>query len=191
MKCQNCSSDNTQTIKMTCLSGSTTGTSTAIGISSNLSVGVASIDSKTQTHLVSTLKPGPKPSKYGFYNCYMILIGILGGVILAINGISSLSSFNLINAVFGLGLGGTIFVAIYKFYKKPSEMVLAWNRKNKLYENGWMEERYMPQAAGVWDKVNVSEGSFGIRKQYVFTRIDGKGYVYTLNGRVTSWQSMD
>lgn len=138
MNCQNCSSDNTQTVKMACLSGSTTGSSTAIGINTNLSVGVASIDSKSQTHLVSTLKPGPKPSKYGLFNVFMVLIGVFGGVVLVLMGIDNLTTFNLEKAAIGIGLGVMIFVALYKFYKMPSEKVLAWYRKNKLYEKGWI-----------------------------------------------------
>lgn len=137
-KCEKCSGDNIQTIKMACLSGSSTGTSTAVGITSSLSVGVAAIDTKSQTNLVATLRPGPKPGKYDFFHVFMVLIGILGGVLLVLIGLGHLIALNLKNAVIALGIGGLIFVALYKFHKRPNEKILAWNRKNDLYEKGWL-----------------------------------------------------
>lgn len=342
-KCDKCSGDNIQTIKMACLSGSTTGTSTAVGINSNLSFGVAAIDTKSQTNLVATLRPGPKPSKYDFFHVFMVSIGGLGGVFLVLMGIASLINFspkNAINAGFALSIGGFILAAAYNFHKTPNKKVLAWNHKNDLYEKGWvchkcgsvwlpgeepinlldirppagmgiylktvvatssffillsvvaaltpsttpsraskpttmsappattpepelalnhldpaardvkrnhpdwsdeictaigkgelangmnsqqvsaamaskaalekaasasskaeytgplylqvgMDEKYLPSMKGIPDKVNVTESASGTRKQYVYERSRGNEYVYTVNGRVTSWQSVE
>jgi len=333
-RCEKCAGDHIQTIKMACLSGSTTGTSTAVGISSNLSVGVAAIDTKSQTNLVATLRPGSKPSKYDFFHVFMVFIGGLGGFILVLMGIASLIDFNLKNAVnagFALSIGGFILVGMYHFHKRPNEKVMAWNRKNDLYEKGWvchkcgsvwipgeapvnlldirppagmgiflkaivattsffillgimaaltpsttpskaskpttmsappatpepelslnhldplardvkrnhpdwsdeictaiskgelakgmnsqqvtaamaskealekakqvpldlsvgLDEKYLPSIKGEPDKVNVTESASGTRKQYVYKRSKGNDYVYTVNGRVTSWQSVE
>lgn len=339
IKCQKCSGDNVQTIKLACLTCPTTGTSTAVGINSNLSVGVAAIDTKSQTNLVATLRPRPKPSKYDFFYVFMAAIGVLGGVSLVLMGIAHLTDFSLknaMNAMLSIGIGGFVFVALYKFHKKPSEKVLAWDRKNRLYENGWlchkcgcvwipgeapvnlltmqtpvgmglfaktfvatasvfillgvlaalvppnasstapkqtvmpappappqpelalnhldpaardvkrnhpdwsdeictaigkgelangmnsqqvtaamaskadleakskqaeytgpldlsvgMDEKYLPMVKGKPKKVNVSEDAYGTRKQYIYNRSNGNDYVYTVNGKVSSWQTVE
>jgi hypothetical protein len=51
-----------------------------------------------------------------------------------------------------------------------------------------MDEKYLPMVKGEPDKVNVTESAYGRRKQYVYERSRGNDYVYTVNGRVTSWQ---
>jgi len=334
IKCEKCSGDNIQTIKMACLGGSTTGTSTAFGINSSMSVGVAAIDSKSQTNLVATLRPGPKPSKHDIFHVFMVSIGGLGGIFLVLIGIASLADFSLknaVNAVFALSIGGFILAAAYNFHKTPNKKVLAWNQKNDLYEKGWvchkcgsvwipgeapinlldvrppagmgiylktivatssffillavmaaltppitpskaskpttmsappatpepelalnhlnplardikrnhpdwsddictaiskgelskgmnsqqvtaamatkealekakqvpldlsvgMDEAYLPAVKGRPRKVNVTESASGTRKQYVYERSSGNEYVYTVNGKVTSWQSVE
>jgi len=90
MKCEKCSGDNIQTIKMACLSGSTTGTSTAIGVSSSLSVGMATIDTKSQSNLVAKLKPGPKPG----YGCFNICLAIICVVLLPLGLMAGLVSLS-------------------------------------------------------------------------------------------------
>lgn len=54
-----------------------------------------------------------------------------------------------------------------------------------------MDEKYLPVVKGEPDKVNVSEGAYGTRKQYVYHRSKGNDYVYTDNGKVTSWRTVE
>ena len=59
--CPSCNNENIQTIKMMCLSGTTSGSSTAVGVPSGLELGVGIISNNSKTNLASAYIPGIKP----------------------------------------------------------------------------------------------------------------------------------
>lgn len=62
MKCSNCQSGNTQTVKMMCLSGSSSSDSSAVGINTQLNVGIAKINTDSMSSLAKMYYPGKKTS---------------------------------------------------------------------------------------------------------------------------------
>lgn len=119
---------------MACLSGSTTGSSTAIGISSNLSVGMASIDSKSHTNLVATLSPGEKPG----YGCFNISLAMICAGLMVL-GLSTLIAGGMAGAaVTTLGPGIVILFVLFRAKEKLKEQGSAWNEKSRMYKSGWI-----------------------------------------------------
>lgn len=136
MNCPSCSSDNTQTIKMMCLSGTTTGTSTAVGVSSNLDVGVAAIGSHSQTNLAAQYNPGVKPNDgkgCGLFILSIVSFNVVIGLVILIQGTPGFFLFALL---LGIPLG------IYGFNmyqgKTQRAQIVTWVQKNKLFETGWI-----------------------------------------------------
>ena len=141
--CPSCKSDNTQTIKMTVMSGTTAGKSTAVGINTNLDVGVASIGTKSQTNLAATLNPGQKPSASNNMGCGFIVFGAAGFFCLI--AFSSLGMENPIGAKIGAFLLSLLLAAVFgaigygvTFDAASTKALEAWEQKNKLFEAGWI-----------------------------------------------------
>lgn len=128
IKCQKCSGDNVQTVKMACLSGSSTGTSTAFGISTDLNLGMATIDTKSSTHLAAKLQPGPRP-KFGLFN---ILLALICAILLA----SGLGGF-----VVSLIPAGILIWVLSKAKKNHNAALVTWEEKRRAYESGWICHR--------------------------------------------------
>lgn len=85
MICPSCSSEDTQTIRMAYLSGTRTGTSSAVGIDIHGNIAAGQINSVSQTALSASLDPGAKPTsthgvKRFFFGAFLVL-GSIGGLI--------------------------------------------------------------------------------------------------------------
>jgi len=141
IKCQKCSGDNVQTIKMACLSGSTTGTSTAFGISTDLSVGMATIDTKSQSNLVTKLKPGPKPG----YGCFNICLAIICVVLLPLGLLVGLFSLSKPDAAGPAAVilipGVALLVYLIQAKENLKKQINLWEGRITVYETGWVCHR--------------------------------------------------
>lgn len=128
MNCPSCSSDNTQTIKMMCLNSSSASYSTAVGINSNLGIGVAQINTTSQSSLARIYHPGEYPN-----------VDLEVGKIFIFTLIFILSIY--------AGGGGGVFFAVVSFpcilwgvsgyFSKKADMVI-FDGKKRVYDSAWI-----------------------------------------------------
>ncbi|MHB8056819.1 MAG: double zinc ribbon domain-containing protein [Desulfuromonadaceae bacterium] len=125
--CPSCKSHNVQSIKMMCLNGTSSGRSTGIGVSSNLDVGVGSMNSTSQTALAKQFSPGKSAAEAGgmIVGCSLIMLffgvgldNVLGHVLFTLGGF-----FIVI---------GILAIIVGCIPNKEREV------KIKLYEDGWI-----------------------------------------------------
>ena len=140
--CIACNSKNTQTIKMMCLSGATSGTSTAVGVTTSLDVGAAAISSNSQTHLAALYNPGSKPvTGEGCLGMFLWFVFLLISMVSIMSIPSVNRSTGVLSTATLLGLI-CIFCMLYlysgKIKRSLNSKVEAWEQKNKLYETGWI-----------------------------------------------------
>lgn len=137
--CPACKSENTQSIKMMCLNGTTTGAAFAVGANTHLDIGVASINSKAETKLVSQYSPGEKPTNN--VGCLSVLCYV-PTAIFVYNGLYDLIHKDYSSGLLILSL--TVFIApIPAFIKymnkeKTEKLQSDWEQKNLLYNSGWI-----------------------------------------------------
>lgn len=144
--CPTCKSDNTQTVKMTVMSGTTAGKSTAVGINTNLDVGVASVGTRTQTTLAASLNPGQKPSASNNMRCGLIAFGIAG--FFGLIGLISLGIDNTVGGHISAFVLSILLTAAFGFFgytvtfgSANAKAVSAWEKKNRQFETGWICHR--------------------------------------------------
>ena len=133
--CPSCKSENTQSIKMMCLSGTSSGSSTGVGVSSDLDIGVGRLNSNSQTALAERFTPSTSPaSTAAGCGCFSLIAGL---VILCIGMASDAdgSGFAAFLGVVGLILGG-VMMASSNNNKNPQQV--EWEAKINLYENGFI-----------------------------------------------------
>jgi hypothetical protein len=132
--CPSCKSDNTQTIKMMCLGGSSTSASAGVGVTSNLHVGVGIAGSSSQTKLAAKFNPGIKPDNTGLkyiafgFAAFCIFIGVIA---LAQNNSGGWVSLFIALIAGVVGQFGPSNDSI-------ADKIAAWEIKKALYENGWI-----------------------------------------------------
>ncbi len=136
--CPSCYSENTQTIKMAVLSGTTTSKSVGVGITGNLDVGVATMGTKSDTALAASLKPGPKPLDYPPTGC-LVFVAILTGIV----GVLLVTSDGKIFGAIMLGLSALFCLMAWAVKKDDKNPIVPieiqkWEQKNKLFETGWI-----------------------------------------------------
>jgi hypothetical protein len=125
MNCPSCKSENTQTIKMMCLSGSSSSAATAIGINSSFDLGVAKINSNVKTTLVNMYDPGNRPN-------VAFEVGFLAfGALILIAGLVTSTGIGIF---FGLALVGGGFLR----FTKESQALDTYKSKIDNYERGWI-----------------------------------------------------
>lgn len=139
MICPSCQSENTQTIKMVLLSGTSTTNGKIVGVDSSGDVGVAGMSSNSKTNLAASLDPGPAPSDNsgaGYFGCggFMALFGILalvtaGGEAAGCGGGALLAGFILV--VVGI-------VTSEKRAENLKEKMDLWNTRKNMADNGWI-----------------------------------------------------
>lgn len=133
--CPSCHSENTQTIKMMCLSGTTSGSSSGIGVTSDLDVGVGTLNSESQTALAEKYTPESSPTSFfGGCGCLFLIIGITI-FIACIRSTSELPFLFYLIAICVLLLGISFLI---KSVKQNSPEQKEWEAKAKLYEEGWI-----------------------------------------------------
>lgn len=135
MNCPSCKSNSTQTIKMACLSGTTTGKSTVVGgMISNLDVGVAAINSRYQTQLAAMYSPVIKANP-------VIVMRLFWGSAILLFFISFIEFFNN-DSLWWIGLVAALgFVIVGKLITDPyfhGKKIEAEEARYKLYEGGWI-----------------------------------------------------
>lgn len=129
--CPSCKSPNTQTIKLMCMMGTTETNSTAIGLSSQMDLFAANLNSNSRTTLAASYLPGPEPASSQF-----------GGV--AFGMLAALFAFGGVSAMLAGKEGGwfvlAIAIAIGLFAKYfPFENYLnAWKEKQRVFDSGWI-----------------------------------------------------
>ena len=136
MNCPACESDNTQTVKMAVMSGTSSGKSTAIGINTSLDIGVAKITTNSQTKLVATLNPGPKPK-----NEDGAVLLKWGGMLLFVSSLLALrSASGGAEIVFILISIALLIVGILQKSNASNytELLEKYNHRLKNYESGWI-----------------------------------------------------
>ena len=137
MYCPKCNSENTQTLKMMCLSGTTTGTSTAVGVTSDLHLGAAVIGSRSQTNLAANYDPRAKPDSRKGLGVWCYFIGCFLVVIMSIEASKNQSAGMFL---FGILVSIPIFIYGYILHKGDTQRanIEIWEQKNKLFETGWI-----------------------------------------------------
>jgi hypothetical protein len=136
MNCPICQDDNTQSIKMVILGGSSTNNGKAVGVDLNLDVGIAKLSSTSQTKLAALLDPGVEPtdnSGCANWGCGGSL-AVIGIIILAIDG-GELGGILLLAGLIWTGYG---LAKKSSVDEKLSIRVKTWEAKKKLSENGWI-----------------------------------------------------
>ncbi len=143
--CPSCKSENTQSIRMMCLSGTTSNSLTGFGVSSDLDIGAGRINSNSRTVLAAKFMPGENPQNQQIRSgCFCTFLGtaILIFVYAAIKKFGiSWSSDNLLKIFVVLGsillfLGILILSKIIKMTTKAQ--VDEWEAKTKLCNEGWI-----------------------------------------------------
>ena len=155
MKCPKCESQSTQTIRMVCMAGSSTGASTAVGVDSEGTVGVAKIGTKSQTQLAASLTPGPRPSgngQLGKIGCGVLLL-VCAPFGLASTSLSSeqSSTYSTAPQADHSGVGCAVFFGLVglaliawgwsMWGEGEGELkseVDAWSKKQRLFDHGWI-----------------------------------------------------
>jgi hypothetical protein len=145
--CPSCKSDNTQSIKMMCLNGTSSGRSTGFGMSSDLDVGVGTMNSESQTELAKKFTPGNSPSDNINAGCGCVIL-----IILLLFFAMMFSSKNgedvIVSIVIMFILLGACIYILKKFEKdiQQEQKQKEWEIKVKLYEEGWIVNRqvYLP-----------------------------------------------
>lgn len=127
--CPSCKSTNTQTIKMMCLSGTSSGSSTGVGISSDLDIGVGRINTNSQTALAEKFTPGKDVAEIaGMLMGFGILALILGAIMD--------SKLGTLASIIG---GICVFIGILAFVASNDKKVKSErDAKVKLFEEGWI-----------------------------------------------------
>jgi hypothetical protein len=143
--CPSCKSENTQKIEVMVMNGTTSGSSTAIGVTSHLDLGVARIKSSSQTTLASTYVPPKKPVLMsGYAN------KIMSRVMFVVSGAMWYFTRNepaFFSYIFG---GFTILLAlgvlatlgdVESIDRTNAQKLSDWEKQNNLFKNGWMCHR--------------------------------------------------
>lgn len=136
MKCPSCQSENTQTIKMVYLSGSSTGRATAVGLDNHGDLAVAQLGSKSQTNLAASFNPGRKPFKrtsIGEIGCGFSLV--IFGLICMLDRAVVLGIVVLVIAIALIKWGkSTVGKKEARFATETAE----WEKKKATLESGWI-----------------------------------------------------
>lgn len=141
MICPSCQGENTQTIKMVLLSGSSTSKGNIVGVDSNGDVGVAGISAGSKTNLAASLDPGNAPTDSkaaGYWGCGGCAT-VFGVMALAAGGEAAAGGVGIFLVGVGVLIAG--FVTADKRKKDLSAQTVRWNEKVKIAENGWICHR--------------------------------------------------
>lgn len=132
--CPSCKSENTQSIKMMCLNGTSSGSSTGVGVSSDLDVGVGRISSNSQTKLAKKFTPGASPdSLLNGCGCLLLIVGSLS-LFVFLNSSGFGSEIAICFGIPALIIG----VVIKRKLRKSTTQQTEWESKAMLYEKGWI-----------------------------------------------------
>jgi len=124
---------------MMCLNGTTSGSSSAFGVSSDLDVGVGSIDSESQTALAEKYKPGDNPET-GIAGCGCFLV-ILAFILVIVFAAYDANEY-LIFFTFVAGCIVYFVTSISSYFlKKNGALKKDWEARVTLYETGWICHR--------------------------------------------------
>lgn len=137
--CPVCQSENTQSLRMICESGTATTTGGGIGVGSGGGVGIAIGGSKIQSTLAAAHNPGSKPVKKEAGGCAAIFIVICGGL-----GIGGLASGNPTGAIFlliAIGLLMYVINANSGMKEKHKADLVEWEAKSERLNKGWLCHR--------------------------------------------------
>ncbi len=137
--CPVCKSENTQSIKMMCLSGTSTGRSTGVGVSTDLDIGIGRLNSKTQTALAKKHAPGTSPMSIAKGCSYFSSLLIFVWMFFLFSRAEEPSKFFLISTMSILVLL-QICTMIYllRFYLSYPPEQIEWDNKVKYYEKGYI-----------------------------------------------------
>jgi transposase-like protein len=117
-----------------CLNGTSSGRSTGFGVSSDLDVGVASMNSKSQTVLAEQFTPKTSPdSVIKGCGCFFFVTGLLALFVF----IPSSGDGAALALCFGIPAVVTGFFIMKKFQNASPDQI-KWEAKVKLYESGWI-----------------------------------------------------
>lgn len=133
--CPSCQSNNTQTIKMMCLNGTTSGSTTGIGVSSDLDIGAGKLNSESKTALAEKFTPETSPENTAC-GCGCLSL-IIGTVIIIAGFVSSDEGSGMLALIFGLPAVIISFIFFSKIGKdNPKQR--EWKAKVRLYNEGWI-----------------------------------------------------
>ena len=137
--CPVCQSENTQSLRMICESGTATTTAGGVGVGSGGGVGIALGGSKTQTTLAAAHNPGSKPVKKEAGGCAAIFIVICGG--LGIVGLADGKPAGVIFLLIAIGLLVYVLSANSEMKAKHIADVAEWEAKTERLKKGWLCHR--------------------------------------------------